>query len=354
MSNGTIHPLQVAEPDLREAAARTLDAVPGAEAVLLFGSRARGGAPPESDWDVAVVTRGNDLGSGNFGRTPIEALHPSINAVFLGADLLRDKRNSPGHIAREVLRDGRLLAGRMPRVGRIRRNPPMEPREFEAKSSVAVVALAVAGAEFARVLTAPCGSALLGSAQSFVRHSADAAEYLAKLMLFRRGVTPPRWHDLNGLADFFESGDSEGRWKETAAAIRSMDGRTRRHHMADYTGVDADDLSHAIARLRLIGQAFVDECSDAGKDPRLRLAVDRQFATLRQRSAIVVRELAAAEPTPQESAEVLTRRLAAEYENEGLARKIAAEEWKAGATIRDSLPDLRDLYDRLARAELPR
>ena|GEM_PF-1658690 len=29
MSYDTIHPMQVAEPDLREAAARTLDAVPG-------------------------------------------------------------------------------------------------------------------------------------------------------------------------------------------------------------------------------------------------------------------------------------------------------------------------------------
>ena len=47
----------VAEPDLLEAAARTLDAVPGAEAELLYGSRARGGAVTESDQDIAVVTK---------------------------------------------------------------------------------------------------------------------------------------------------------------------------------------------------------------------------------------------------------------------------------------------------------
>ncbi len=349
-----IHPFQVAEPDLREAAARTLDAVPGAEAVVLFGSRARGDAGPGSDWDVAIVVSGAPGRCEPSDRTPIEALHPSVNALFLGTDLLREKRNSPGHVAREILRDGRPLAGRMPRVGGIRRNPPMEPREFEAKFSVAVVALAVAGAEFARVLAAPCGSVLLGSAQSFVRHSADAAEYLAKLMMFRRGVAPPRWHDLNELADFLESADPDGSWKETAAAIRAMNGATRRHHMADYTGVDADDLSHAIARLQRVCQALVDEGSDAGMDPRLRVAVVGQFASLRQRSAIVARELAVAEPPPLESEAVLTKRLAARYGSESLAREIAIEEWKAGMAVRESLPGLRDLFDRLVLAEPPR
>ena len=130
---GAILSPPVAEPDLLEAAARTLDAVPGAEAVLLYGSRARGSAMPDSDWDVAVVTREEFFLPDQYGRTPIEALHPSVNAIFLGTDLLRHKRNSPGHIAREVLRDGRLLAGRMPRVGRIKKNPPMEHQEFVAQ-----------------------------------------------------------------------------------------------------------------------------------------------------------------------------------------------------------------------------
>jgi len=40
---GTISTLRIAEPDLREAAARTHDAVPGAKDVLLFWSRARDG-----------------------------------------------------------------------------------------------------------------------------------------------------------------------------------------------------------------------------------------------------------------------------------------------------------------------
>ena len=351
---GTIDTLRIAEPDLREAAARTLDAVPDAEAVFLFGSRARGSALPESDWDVAVVTRSDGLRAELRGRTPIEALHPSVNAIFLGADQLRDKRNSPGHIAREVLRDGRLLAGRMPRVGRIRRNPPMEPREFEAKSSVAVEELAEAGAAFARMLAAPCGSVLLGSAQSFVRHSADAAEHLAKLMMFRRGVAPPRWHDLNGLADCLENADPDGRWKKTTVAIRAMNGDTHSHHMAVYTGVKADDVLHSIARLQSVCQAYVDECAEAGKDPRLRDAVVDQFATLRERSCTVARELAAAKPPPLESAAVLAKRLAARYGSESLARTAAAEAWKAGEAIRESLTGLRELFDRLALAEPPR
>ncbi|MDE0114256.1 MAG: nucleotidyltransferase domain-containing protein [Albidovulum sp.] len=354
MSYGTIQPSQVAEQDLREAAARTLDAVPGAEAVLLFGSRARGSAQPESDWDIAVVTRGDNVRRGRRGRTPIEALHPSVNAIFLGANLLRDKRNSPGHIAREVLRNGRLLAGRMPRVGRIRRNPPMQKHEFISKSAAAKGAIYRAGQAFVDALSGTPIQAMEEDAQSFVQCSADAAEHLAKLMMFRRGVTPPRLHDLNRLAEFLEVSEPDGRWTKTAAAIRAMDGRAREHHMAAYIGVDAEDVSHAIARLQRVSEAFLDECAEAGKDPGLRDAVERQFASLRQRSAAVARNLAAAEPVPLESAAVLTKRLAADYGNESLARTAAAEAWKAGEVMRESLPVLRDLYDRLARVELPR
>ena len=343
----------VGEPDLREAAARTLDAVPVAEAFLLFGSRARGNALPDSDWDIAVVTQGHDLRVGQCDRTPIETLHPRVSAIFLGADLLREKRNSPGHIAREILRDGHLLAGRMPSVGRIKRNPSMGHEEFVDKSTAAVNALAEAGAAFARALAEPHRLVPLGSAQSFVRHSADGAEYLAKLMMFRRGVTPPRRHDLNGLANRLESAGPDGRWGEAAAATRAMDGRTRDHHKAANVGVDANDVSHAIARLPRVCMAFIGECAEAGRDPRLRKAVDLQVAYLRQRSAIVARELAAVEPAPLESVAALTERFAAHADKRS-ARKRGINVAKAGAVIRESLSDLRDLFVRLAQAEPPR
>ena len=354
MNCGTIHPSHVAERDLREAAVLTLDAVPGAEAVLLFGSRARGGALPESDWDIAVITQGDDVRARRLGPTPIEALHPSVNAIFLGANLLREKRNSPGHIAREVLRDGRLLAGRMPRVGRIRRNPPMEKHEFIRKSGAAKGAIYRAGQAFVDALAGSPIQTLEEDAQSFVQCSADAAEHLAKLMIFRRGLTPPRLHDLNRLAEFLESSDPDGRWENTAAAVRAMDGRTREHHMAAYSVVDAEDVSHAIACLQRVCEAFIDECAEAGNVPELRAAVERQYASLRQRSAIIAGSLAAAEPVAVESEAVMTRRLAVDYGNEMVAREAAAEAWRAREAMRESLPVLRDLYERLARAELPR
>ncbi|MCY4463182.1 MAG: nucleotidyltransferase domain-containing protein [Albidovulum sp.] len=346
-------PSEIAEPDLREAAARTLDAMPGAEAVLLFGSRARGGARPDSDWDVAVVTRGEDVRLVQCGRTPIEELHPSVKAIFLSADLLRDKRNSSGHIAREVLRDGRLLAGRMPRVGRIRKNAPMEKIEFINKSDIVEGAIYRAGRSFVDILSAPPILAMGADAPGFVQCTADAAKHLAKLMMFRRDVMPPHWHDLNKLAGWLESAGQDGCWNKAAAAIRAMNGDTRRHHMAEYTGVTADDVSHAIARLQRVGQAYVDECAEAGMDPRLRAAVIEQLATLRERSYKVARALDAAKPATLESEAVLAKRLAAKYGNESLAREKAAEAWKAGMAMRASLPGLRDLFERLARTEIP-
>ena len=169
MSDDTIHPALVAEPNLRAAAARSLDAVPGAEAVLLFGSRARGSALPDSDWDVAIMTSGAPGRREPIRRTPIEELDPRVNALYLSRDQLHDRRNSPGHIARDVPRDGR-----MPRVGKVRRNPPMEHDEFIDKSTAAASALAETGSAFAKALAEPHRAVLVGSAPSFVRRSADA------------------------------------------------------------------------------------------------------------------------------------------------------------------------------------
>ena len=186
-----------------------------------------------------------------------------------------------------------------------------------------------------------------------MQSAANAAEYLAKLMMFRRGVMPPHWHDLNGLADCLESSDPDDQWKETVAAIRAMNGYTRKHHMAAYTGVNSADIAHATVRLQRVCKAFVDECLDASKDPGLRKAVDRQVAYLRQESTPTARELAAAEPAPLQSVAVMTEQLAAEYDDESLAREKADEAWKAGKAMRASLSQLRDLYDNLAQTEPP-
>ena len=40
---------------LRRVAAEAVGSIPGIEAVLLFGSRARGSARQASDWDVAIL-----------------------------------------------------------------------------------------------------------------------------------------------------------------------------------------------------------------------------------------------------------------------------------------------------------
>ena len=42
---------------LRRTAAEAVRSVPGVEAVVLFGSRARGTARQASDWDIAILSR---------------------------------------------------------------------------------------------------------------------------------------------------------------------------------------------------------------------------------------------------------------------------------------------------------
>ncbi len=49
--------IDITEARLRDAACEAMRQLDDAEALLLFGSRARGTARPDSDWDVAVITR---------------------------------------------------------------------------------------------------------------------------------------------------------------------------------------------------------------------------------------------------------------------------------------------------------
>ncbi len=255
---------------IRRAAEETLAAWPDARAAVLFGSRARGDHLPSSDWDVAFITRSGDRVTPIPDGLPIRALRWDVQALALPEAVARLKALSIGHVGREIVRDGRLLAGGWNRP-RPEGEPTMEPErylQFIANTSnfieTAASAVAKAGmggnwrdANFA--------------ANHFVSATADAAEHLAKAMLGRRGIDPFRRHDVDDLADqAVRAGHSA-----LAEDIRKMDGFTREDHVAGYDGTNADRLGHAADRLPIVIQRLALELASAAEDPKLADVVAR-------------------------------------------------------------------------------
>nr|WP_294512407.1 nucleotidyltransferase domain-containing protein [uncultured Rhodopila sp.] len=102
----------------REAAARlsdyrraVRDALPGLEKIILFGSRARGEARDDSDYDIAVVVR--DLSDRRQVRRILSDLAYEhilsgffIRPVPLPAGYLDRHNPRPTELAAEIARDG--------------------------------------------------------------------------------------------------------------------------------------------------------------------------------------------------------------------------------------------------------
>jgi uncharacterized protein len=99
--------------ELGMAAAR-LAAATGAQAVLLFGSRARGEARPESDWDLCVLLP-DDIRPGSVTPLtlwPLVADIPlAIQVMPIRRSIFEAKRHDPNSLSHEIARDGVLVHG---------------------------------------------------------------------------------------------------------------------------------------------------------------------------------------------------------------------------------------------------
>ncbi len=102
----------------RAAASQLMDykhaverALPGVEKLILFGSRARGQAHDDSDYDVAVVVR--DLADRRYVRRVLSDLAYDyilsgffIPPISLPSDYLEPEGRRPTELAEDIVRDG--------------------------------------------------------------------------------------------------------------------------------------------------------------------------------------------------------------------------------------------------------
>ncbi len=165
------------------------------ELILLFGSRALGGARDDSDYDLMVVLRdGSDI-----ERARADACG-ALSAIGIGADVIvrsvsdyQRRQHDPGFLDWLVSREGVLLysSGAVPqrsaRPARVRE----EPREG-LRAWIERAGEDFRTAELSMAATDPAPGAICF-------HAHACAEKLLKSLIVRRGTHPPRTHELPEL-----------------------------------------------------------------------------------------------------------------------------------------------------------
>jgi predicted nucleotidyltransferase len=96
---------------MEQVVRRVLRVMPEARTVLLFGSRARGDARPDSDVDLVVVTP-TVPASGPRSvalQLALRGLGVGFDVIVLTPDEWRQASHQPGTVSAEAAREGRIL-----------------------------------------------------------------------------------------------------------------------------------------------------------------------------------------------------------------------------------------------------
>jgi HEPN domain-containing protein/predicted nucleotidyltransferase len=165
------------------------------ELILLFGSRALGGAREDSDYDLMVVLRdGSDLERGRSDA------YDALQAIGVGADVLvrsvsdyQRRQADPGFFDWLVSREGVLLysSGAVPQ----RSAGPARVREESREGLRVWIERAAEDFRAAELSMSPTDPA--PGAVCFHAHA--CAEKLLKALIVSGGTHPPRTHELPEL-----------------------------------------------------------------------------------------------------------------------------------------------------------
>ena len=253
---------------LRRTAVKTVETCPGVEAVVLFGSRARGTARPKSDWDVAVLSRADSAVEQDACRLLGE--HERVNAIVLRPEAIEEYRDRATRLEAAIARQGRLLAGTWSRPECRMEDLEIDPDEFREDQEIAVRDIATA-------VTQLCNAALDGDeyVPNLVELSQQAAEAVAKSIVAGHGLTPTTTHELNELATQLENAYRGRRGGDErrlfAQAIRELNGNPQAAYGARYTRGQVEapaDTVERLLRVQRLQTRWIRSCSEQHPDMR--------------------------------------------------------------------------------------
>ena len=253
---------------LRRTAVKAVETCPGVEAVVLFGSRARGTARPKSDWDVAVLSRADSAAEQDACRLLGE--HERVNAIVLRPEAIEEYRDRATRLEAAIARQGRLLAGTWSRPECRMEHLEMDPGEFREDQKVAIWDIQTA-------VTQLCNAALDGDdyVPNLVELSQKAAEGVAKSIVTGYGLTPTATHELNELATQLENAYRGRRGGEErrrfAQAIRALNGNTPAARGARYARRQVEAPAATVERLLRVQRLqtrWIRSCAEQHPDMR--------------------------------------------------------------------------------------
>ena len=253
---------------LRRTAAKAVETCPGVEAVVLFGSRARGTARPKSDWDVAVLSRADSAVEQDACR--LLGQHERVNAIVLRPEAIEEYRDRAARLEAAIARQGRLLAGAWSRPQCRMEHLDMEPNEFRREMEVAI-------RDIENAVTMLCDAALDDDeyVPNLVELSQRAAEAVVKSIVAGHGLTPIVTHELNELATQLENAyrgrrDGEER-RRFAQAIRALNGNARAARGARYARRQVEvpaDTVERLLRVQRLQARWIRSCAERHPDLR--------------------------------------------------------------------------------------
>lgn len=97
---------------ITEIGRRLATSAPAGSQVVLFGSRARGGAGSASDYDVLVIEPAvaNSAAESARLREQLDDLRAPIDVIVVAEDVARRRAVVRGTVVERALREGRVLA----------------------------------------------------------------------------------------------------------------------------------------------------------------------------------------------------------------------------------------------------
>ena len=168
---------------VKEKCEDALSLWPNAKAAILYGSRARGDHRADSDWDIAFITNTKDSLPSEVLQD-LNELGASKKIIVHGLAVPQidfyDNANSLGNVVSSIAREGWLIAGHC-KWPDTESKLIMKPDVYKDRRAMALKQISSAVNNFSESIVNARISDDRTAFKSFVKHTADAAEFFAKV-----------------------------------------------------------------------------------------------------------------------------------------------------------------------------